>query len=203
MNARTNWLVPVVGLALVAMGVVVRLSLRDIPNFAPVAALGLFAGYLFATLGGTRGKYAPRFVSLLVPLAIMAISDLVIGGYDARIMAVVYASLAFPALVGQWLEPRLEMGRPGATLRSTSALVGASLASSVLFFVTTNFAVWALGSIYESSPAGLSQCFVRALPFFRYTLAGDLFFSFALFTGLGLVRVLGRQSVESTSEAAA
>lgn len=203
MNARMNWLAPAVGLGLVAAGVGVRLALRDVPNFAPVAAIGLFAGYWFASTGFARGRFASRAFALLVPLAIMAISDLVIGGYDARLMAVVYASLAFPALIGQWLQPRLEMRGLGGVLRSTSGLIGASLGSSVLFFVVTNFAVWAFGTMYENSFAGLTHCYVRALPFFRYTLAGDLFFSATLFAGLGLARAWRRESVESTSEATA
>lgn len=182
------------GLALVAAGAATRLLVRDIPNFAPIAALALFAGYLFAD----------RRWAVWVPLGAMLASDWVIGGYDWRLMAVVYGSLATPALWGpslrRWLPivrggrvrvgaARGGVGGSGSACGSVATLVGCSLAGSLLFFATTNLAVWALGSMYEHSWAGLIHCYVRALPFFRYTLAGDLVFSTVLFSGLAAVQL--------------
>ncbi len=197
------------GLALVAAGAATRLLVRDIPNFAPIAALALFAGYLFAD----------RRLALWVPLGAMVASDWVIGGYDWRLMAVVYASLAMPAFWGPSLRRWLPIARGGSASGgsasggsasggsasggsasgggasgggawgSVATLVGCSLAGSLLFFATTNLAVWALGSMYEHSWAGLAHCYVRALPFFRYTLAGDLVFSTVLFSGLAAVQL--------------
>jgi hypothetical protein len=69
----------------------------------------------------------------------------------------------------------------------TAGLVGSSLASSIFFFVTTNFAVWAVGSYYSHTWTGLVDCYLRAVPFFRYTLAGDLFFASVLFTTYAVV----------------
>ena len=182
------------GLALVAAGAATRLLVRDIPNFAPIAALALFAGYLFAD----------RRLALWVPLGAMVASDWVIGGYDWRLMAVVYASLTMPAFWGPSLRRWLPIARGGSASGgsasggrawgggawgSVATLVGCSLAGSLLFFATTNLAVWALGSMYEHSWAGLAHCYVRALPFFRYTLAGDLVFSTVLFSGLAAVQL--------------
>src|SRR5882757_9970646 len=76
-------------LALVALCVAVRL-LPHVSNFSPVAATALFAG---AMLGR-------RSLALMVPVAAMLIGDLVLGLYDWRVMAVVYAALALPALIG-------------------------------------------------------------------------------------------------------
>lgn len=177
-----NWISPAIGIALVLAGASARLVLRDVPNFAPVAALALFAGYLFANRRG----------AVLVPLSVMALSDLVIGGYDLRMMAIVYASLTLPALIGHGLSRRLPMQRGWSACGSTCALVGSSLASSLLFFLTTNLAVWAFGSMYEPSAAGLLHCYERALPFFRYTLAGDLFFSAVLFGGYAVAVAYAR-----------
>jgi hypothetical protein len=64
--------------------------------------------------------------------------------------------------------------------------VAASLAASVLFFVVTNFAVWAMGSMYPKSAGGLLACYVAAIPFFGNTLLGDAFFTAVLFGGLAL-----------------
>jgi len=183
MVERMKWISPAIGIALVLAGVSARLALRDVPNFAPVAALALFAGYVFAN----------RRFAVLVPLTVMALSDLVIGGYDARLMAIVYAALALPALIGHWLRPRLPLKRGWSAGGSTGALVGSSLAASLVFFLTTNLAVWALGSMYEHSATGLLHCYERALPFFRYTLVGDLLFSTMLFGGYALVSACVRQ----------
>jgi hypothetical protein len=148
---------------LVALAALARL-LPHPPNFTPVGALALFGG---ATFGDRRW-------SLLAPLAAMLLSDAVLGFHSG--MPVVYA--AFVAIVGIGL-----LLRGG---RTPLRLVAASLAASVLFFVVTNFAVWAMGSMYPKSAGGLLACYVAAIPFFGNTLLGDAFFTAVLFGGLAL-----------------
>ena len=89
---RQNILELAVFVLLVGAGVSLRIRLHDIPNFAPVAAMALFAGYFFRSW----------LVALCVPLAVMAISDTVIGGHDWRRMAVVYGMLAAPVALRTW-----------------------------------------------------------------------------------------------------
>ena len=60
-------------------------------------------------------------------------------------------------------------------------LVSCALAASILFFVVTNFAVWA--TWYKASPEMFLPCYLQAIPFFRYTLLGDLSFGTMLFGG--------------------
>src|SRR5262249_51915770 len=60
--------------------------------FTGVAARALFAG----------GVLRSRTLALAVPLAAMVVSDLVLGWHDWRVMGVVYAALALPALLGMW-----------------------------------------------------------------------------------------------------
>jgi hypothetical protein len=72
-------------------------------------------------------------------------------------------------LLGRWLDRRLSARR----------VVGASLAASTLFFLVTNAAVW--WAWYPHSGEGLVRCFARAVPFFAYTLSGDLVFACGLF----------------------
>jgi uncharacterized membrane protein (UPF0182 family) len=64
-----------------------------------------------------------------------------------------------------------------------AALIGSSLAASVIFFLTTNFACWwySFGA-YPPTFTGLIECYTFALPFFRYTLSGDLLFALTLFS---------------------
>ena len=75
--------------------------------------------------------------------------------------------------------------------RVTGVRVGASaLASSVLFFIVTNFGVWAIGTMYPMTLAGLAACYVAAIPFFQNTVAGDLFYATLLFGGFAVLERL-------------
>lgn len=137
------------------------------PNFAGVAAVALFAGFFFATR-----------LAVAVPLAAMLISDSIIGFYDPRQMAVVYAMLALPVMLRSFVAPA---GRP-----TPWRIVGAALLCSVAFFFATNLAVWAFGTMYAHDLSGLLLCFTKALPFLRYTVASDLAFSGVLFGAYAL-----------------
>ena len=172
-------------IALVAAGAGLRLGLQDLPNFAPVAALALFAGYALRN----------RTLAFAVPLAVMAISDWVIGGYQWHMMLLVYAMLALPVLMGPWLRRLFSfVGRPGRTAWIPAAgLVGCSLLSSILFFLVTNFGVWLSFDLYQPTWAGLLECYAAAIPFFRYTLAGDMTFAFVLFGGYALAMAFGSE----------
>ena len=152
---------------LVGLDLVARL-LPHVPNFTPVAASAVFAGVVFRS----------RALALAVPLAAMLLSDLVLGAYDWRIMSVVYASLAFPAVLGMW----------GRTFRLPMVLAPVVLSSSLIFFATTNFAVWAFSGMYPHTQDGLVHCYVAALPFLQNTMTGDLFWSAALFGTWWLAR---------------
>ena len=55
------------------------------------------------------------------------------------------------------------------------------MGASTLFFLVTNFGVWAGGTMYEMSFAGLVTCFVAAIPFYGYSLAGDLAYTLLFF----------------------
>ncbi|MGH9778649.1 MAG: DUF6580 family putative transport protein [Candidatus Acidiferrales bacterium] len=135
------------------------------PNFTPIAAMALFGGAHFA---------AKRW-AFLVPLAAMFLSDLVIALHP--LMPVVYGSFALIVCIGFWLRTR----------RRRLPIAGAALASSLLFFLVTNFGVWALGSFYPKTTEGLLACYIAAIPFFRNTLLGDAVYAVALFGGFRLI----------------
>ncbi len=138
-------------------------------NFTPIAAMAIFAGC-----------YLKKKWGLIFPLAAMFISDYFIGFYDWRIMAAVYLSMVFAYFIGWILSSKIKWQN----------VVFASLAASLAFFFITNFAVWFFGSWYPHNLSGLASCFVLALPFFRNTLAGDLFYAGALFGAYSLVLYL-------------
>src|SRR2546422_10205972 len=73
--------------------------------------------------------------------------------------------------------------------RTALRVACAAVASSLLFFVVTNFDVWARGSMYPKTSEGLLACYVAAIPFFRNTLTGDVLYSAALFGGFALLEI--------------
>ena len=64
------------------------------------------------------------------------------------------------------------------------------MACSLIFFAATNFAVWAFSGMYSLDMAGLVAVLRAALPFLKYTVAGDLFWAAVLFGGAWLVQRL-------------
>lgn len=186
-------------LVLVAAGAFSRIYFRDLPNFAPIAAIALFSGYFFRS----------SLVALLVPLTAMAASDAVIGTYEWQMMLVVYGMLALPVafrgIVRKYLQ--IERGQVAQSVPALAGLLGCSLGSSVLFFLVTNFALFPWSYLYEKTFDGMVQSYVQALPFFRYTLTGDLFFGVVLFGAYALAVNFGwlteqSQARELTSDAA-
>ena len=134
--------------------------LRLVPhpaNFAAIAALALFTGV-----------YCTKFSKwwLLAPLGAMVVSDIFIGTYDWRIMAAVYGSFLIAGGIGIVV----------ARYKSMGSVLLSSVAVSVVFYLTTNFAVWMFGTLYPLNLEGLMASYIMALPFFRNTLLGNLFF---------------------------
>ena len=65
--------------------------------------------------------------------------------------------------------------------RSVLRIGGAAIASATILFVLSNFTLWLTGLYYPMTFEGLTLCFVRAIPFYGYTLAGDFFYAAVLF----------------------
>ncbi len=173
---------------LVGIAVASRL-LPHAPNFTALMAVGLLAAVLFSS----------RVLAAAVPLSAMVISDAFIGGYDARLMLAVYGAMLLPLLLSPIVRAKSTFA--GSRLLRVGA---ASIVCSILFFTITNGAVWAFGSMYESSGAGLLACFGAAIPFFKYQLAGDLSYGLALFgVAAALPRLLPAAASQSTPEAVA
>ena len=159
----------VVGL-LMGAAILSRFWLVDWPNFKPVMAVALYAGFLLGN----------RWWTWMVPLMILALSDLFIGFYDGLLMASVYLSMMVAVGAGQALA-RWTGRREWRPLGTMVGMGVAALLVSVVFFLTTNAAV-VLAGWYPRSLSGLTQSYLAGLPFFRFTLAGNCLFSLLLFT---------------------
>ncbi len=150
----------VLAVIFIVLGVSVRFA-PHVWNFAPVAAIALAAS-----------AYLGLAYSVAIIFAIMILSDISLGFYEWQIMLAVYASFLASALIGLALRKN----------KTVLKIAGASIASSLVFFFATNFAVWQFSGMYSNTFAGLEACFIAALPFFRGTFFGDLFFSAFFFT---------------------
>ena len=168
-------------------------------NVTPMAGVALAAGVLFRR----------PLVAAGVPLTALAVSNLAMpSSGSAAMAAVVYAATAWPVLLGGGLLGRGLRGSPGAAAGVVERagrvlpIVGCALASSLVFYLSTNFAHWCLTNDYPRTIAGLVSCYVAALPFYRWMPVGDVAWSLAIFGGLSAVERLSRGHVPTVSRTA-
>lgn len=131
------------------------------PNFAPVGAVALFAGAVFTSRG----------MAFFLPIIVMATSDFFIGWYDLRILLSVYGSFLLSVALGLYVQKRPSIAR----------IFGSAIASSVMFFLITNAAVWLFSGMYPVTFSGLASAYLMGVPFLKWTLIGDLFYTSILF----------------------
>lgn len=163
MNKPTDHFTQWLAFGLVVLGVVARLVPHP-QNATPLMAIALFGGTYFA-----------KRWAILLPLVIVAVSDFLIGWHAT--VPYTWGAFALTGMLAWWIRPR-----PNAT-----RILGGTLAGSVAFFLITNFGVWAAQNLYPPTAAGLWQCYVAAIPFFRNTLLGNLVYVTALFGTFALV----------------
>ena len=156
-------------------------------HFTPLAASLLYFG--------ARG---PRR-QMWIPVVLLAATDVLLTKY-------IYAyGVTWDHLVTwAWYAAILWLG---TNLREKAGFwraVVAALASSVSFFLISNFAAWAVWSdMYPRTFAGLMMSYVAGLPFFRGTAESDLFFSVAFFQVPVMMHALQGMMKKSNPTAAA
>jgi hypothetical protein len=128
--------------------------------YSPILAIALFSGFYL-------GRKA-----LFIPLVIMGITDYFIGYYDWKLMVAVYGCFAITTLWGK-----------------RNFVVG-SLLSAIVYFVVTNYAVWQFMGWYPMTWAGLYECYVMAIPYFKNSLIGTLGYSITFFGAYNLAKAL-------------
>ncbi len=167
---------------LVAIIVLAAISrfLPHLPNFTPIAAIALFGGAYFTN----------RWQAIAVPMGAMLLSDTIRefttgwGFYSG--MWVVYASFALVAVLGMTFLQKV----------SPLRVITAALASSLLFFLVTNFAFLYPESVvanpslgtYPHNLTGIIASYIAGIPFLKNQILGDLFFSGVLFGSFVLLQ---------------
>lgn len=142
---------------------VITVLSRLIPHPANFTAVG--SGALFA------GAKLARPWNYIVPLGALMITDLIIGLHGT--MLYVYSSIA----VSIWMGEKFLAKNP-----KTSRMITVALASSVIFFIVTNFGVWASTAMYSKTSAGLIQSYVMGIPFWRNMMIADVVFTVGFFS---------------------
>jgi len=129
------------------------------PNFTAIGAVALFGGAYFDK----------KYLSFAVPFAALFVTDLILGLHST--MWAVYLSFALIVVIGFNLREQRKLLNIGLS----------AVAASVLFFLITNFAVWLSSPMYPPTIAGLVESYTLAIPFFHYTLLGNLFYVGVIF----------------------
>jgi len=135
------------------------------PNFTPIIAVAIMSGYLFKNI----------YLSFATLTIAMLLADSFIGFYDNIFF--VYVALLFIVYIFYKISKKINFKN----------LFIFSFAGSLIFFIVSNFGVWALGSPgvydipYEQNLKGLMECYVLAIPFFKNTLISTLLFTYSAY----------------------
>ena len=142
-------------LIIISFGILSRIAVHT-PNFSPVLSMAFLGGMYL------KGRQA-----VLAPLALMVISDFIVGFYP--LMFLTWGSIILISVMGLWLKER----------KNFATVLGGSVAAAVIFFIITNFASWL--TLYPHTAEGLRQCYILAIPFFRSTLVSTVAYSLVFY----------------------
>ena len=143
------------------------------PNFSPMAAIGLFGA----------AHFAKKWQAFFIPLIGIWTSDLVINNivYSSHSSNFVwfyggfywqYISYVFIIFAGLFIFNK------GISVTNT---LGGMVSSSGIFFLFSNFGVWAGGAMYTKNISGLITCYAAGIPFIHNTIISDALFTTVLF----------------------
>jgi len=143
-------------------------------NFTPLGAIALFGAAYF-----TKKKWA-----FIIPILALWLSDLFLNNlvyaafYDGFTLVTpgfmyIYGAFALIVILGIYLFDKITLSR----------VLGGAIGGSVIFFIISNFGVWLTSPMYPLTAEGLALCYTAAIPFFHYTLAGNLVYCGVLFGG--------------------
>ena len=148
------------------------------PNFSPIGGIALFGAAYFAK----------KHWAIIIPFVAMWISSLIL---DNTIMAQYYSHFVWFSHPYVYLSLILIVALGWVVLKKVKPmnLLGASLGASVIFYLVSNFGVWLASTVtYAKTFSGLMACYAAGLPFFGWTLAGDLFYVTVIFGAYELVK---------------
>jgi len=164
-------------------------AVRFMPH--PMAFTPVGAALLFFGSRTSRNR-------MWIPLVLLA-------GSDVALTAVVYR---YPFswdhfVTWAWYAAILWLG---STLKENAGalrILVTALATSVSFFLISNFAVWAAWDMYPRTFAGLMTCYDAGLPFFRRGVEGDVLFTTLMFGAAAVLPAIASRLQRSSDHSAA
>ena len=143
-------------------------------NIAPLAAIVLCGAV-----------YLPKRMAIVLPLAMLAISDVILNVF------LYHWPLTSPHILSRYVAYAIVLAL-GFALRGRARwpeLIGASIVGSLIFYVVTNTGSWIAEPLYAKTFAGWIQALSTGTPghpptwwFYRQTFIGDIVFT-VLFVG--------------------
>ncbi len=148
-------------------------------NFAPIGAMSIFGAAYFTN----------KKLSFILPLVAMFISDLLVNNllfasfYGGFVLFTpnfwwMYGAIGLIVLAGIFILKKVNM----------KTVIAGSLSASIIFFLVTNFGAWMTNPAYPPTLSGLMTSYAMGIPFFHYTVLGDLFYSGVLFGAFEFVK---------------
>jgi hypothetical protein len=177
------------GVVLIIVAVFFRLSSPALGtwNLVPMGAVALYAG-----------ARLPRRWAWIVPVSAFILSDLYLDHGAGRSVNEMWRWVNYVTFAATTLIGPLARVRKLGFWRYPALALGAS----TLFFLTSNFSVWAEGREYPMTMAGLLECYYLGIPFFGRTILADLAGTAVLF-GLGPIIERAASRVGLTKKPAA
>jgi hypothetical protein len=141
-------------------------------NFAPIGGMALFGA----------AYYSKRYWVFIIPIVSMWLVDLVLNNvvyaryFDHFVWFYqgcywTYGAFILIGLIGIVTLKKIRVQN----------LILTSLLASIVFFLLSNFGVWASTNMYPKNFSGLIACYAAGLPFFKNTVMGDLVYTGVLF----------------------
>jgi len=146
--------------------IIIGILLRFVPhtaNFTPIAAIAIFSGV-----------YLNRKQALIVPILIMVASDIFLGMHN--VVFFTWGSFVLATILGLRAKKN----------KNLLGIAFTGIVSSALFYLITNFGVWAMGW-YPQNAKGLLNCYILGLPFLRDFTSATLLYSAVFFGAYELI----------------
>jgi len=156
---------------LVLVAVLFRTSFHLGPNFELVTSACLMAGYFIQN---------PK-IRIAVPLAIMLISDTLIG--NGLIFIFTWSAYLVTPFIGKFVNSKFKSNK----IKLVLALEGSAIASVVIFFLWTNFGVVLVSNMYPHNVEGVISSYINGLPFIKPQLFSAIITTPILFTISALI----------------
>jgi len=128
------------------------------PNFTPILAGIIFLPFIKKDF----------IFSMIVPIAVMLISDFIIGMHSLMFWTYL------PILILSFLAFYFYQD-------SFRRIINLAIFSPIIFFILSNFGVWVNSAKYSRNFSGLVECYIYAIPFYASSAISCILFSIVFY----------------------